>query len=560
MYISPTFIRSNTTSIADSDKTGQQARALADASSRSVSYAGSNTQWSENQRLPPETNNKHNGMNEQLRSNDEAISRDVLSQTDHNSKASVAEAEVDPKTQQFAQSPTELAAFKTQFSDLASRPTQFHQLLNSVYGSKYDASTAEQLRISVTSNDFSWLPAVQQLKPSDLPDAAAAYSSSQNTIYMRSDLSGTALSASAFTEEVGHHLDTLFGGADTQGDEGALFRVLLSNESVSAAQLEAIATEDDSALLMLDGVQIEVEQFSISMNGIKDKFNKAIVKPFVNYISEPISKGWEEVKEKAQSFVQTAALKLFDYLGEKIKGGLLNFYRRFEDYIKSQFASGVESAVHAIKSLFDKVDTFLGLDKERGLNQSELDILQPVFGDAVDFSSITIKRGGTFASLFNVDNGITIGNDIFMPEQSGGVAIFNTDDSLTSAGQALLLHEVAHVWQFQQFGDGYISDSIGDQLAHQHLGAEDPYDWRTPAAAGVSFAAIGVEQQASLIADLGVAQLYDNANLDGGELNREAFTLTSGVLDDAQWLAVQQAQAALAGEVQTESFAAAATS
>ncbi len=47
---------------------------------------------------------------------------------------------------------------------------------------------------------------------------------------------------------------------DTPGDEGAIFAELLSGESLSTQQLQALKAEDDTAYVTLNGQQIQIEQ------------------------------------------------------------------------------------------------------------------------------------------------------------------------------------------------------------------------------------------------------------------------------------------------------------
>jgi hypothetical protein len=49
----------------------------------------------------------------------------------------------------------------------------------------------------------------------------------------------------------------------------------------------------------------------------------------------------------------------------------------------------------------------------------------------------------------------TIGNDIYLPDR-----FFGENGALTQEGVELLSHEMAHVWQFQNAGAGYISEAV----------------------------------------------------------------------------------------------------
>ena len=86
--------------------------------------------------------------------------------------------------------------------------------------------------------DFTALPAIILLLSADLLGARGAYAGSTATIYLNRDWLAVAskdqLSA-VLTEELGHHLDGLLNGADTPGDEGELFALLLSGGPVDGA-------------------------------------------------------------------------------------------------------------------------------------------------------------------------------------------------------------------------------------------------------------------------------------------------------------------------------------
>jgi VCBS repeat-containing protein len=92
----------------------------------------------------------------------------------------------------------------------------------------------------------------------------------KETIYLNAEWLLTADSASiqaVLLEEIGHALDQrLNGGIDTIGDEGELFSNLVLGNQLTDEQLAIINSEDDSALLTIDGVQVSVES-AISVVG-----------------------------------------------------------------------------------------------------------------------------------------------------------------------------------------------------------------------------------------------------------------------------------------------------
>ena len=111
--------------------------------------------------------------------------------------------------------------------------------------------------------------AVELRSDAELGGAMAAYAPVGHTgserIYVNADkiTSGALdlqLLTSALLEEFGHAMDRrLNGGADSPGDEGQLFAAQLTGVELTADQRALIDAEDDTAVLMIDGVQVGVE-------------------------------------------------------------------------------------------------------------------------------------------------------------------------------------------------------------------------------------------------------------------------------------------------------------
>src|SRR5262249_2446666 len=126
----------------------------------------------------------------------------------------------------------------------------------------FDRDEAEELRRKMASNDFSWAPAVQLVSPEVLHGNSGAYAASTRTVYLNHDIPGKFERAFVYLEELGHHLDTLLKTTDSAGDEGALFRIFMTGEQVSADELALIRQEDDHGSITINGKDIEVEFLS----------------------------------------------------------------------------------------------------------------------------------------------------------------------------------------------------------------------------------------------------------------------------------------------------------
>ncbi|MBI3819047.1 MAG: hypothetical protein HY286_10185 [Planctomycetes bacterium] len=182
--------------------------------------------------------------------------------------------------------------FKAKFAELANDPAKFNNLLATSFGNSYDAATAESLRKAALNGDFSWLPEVRYLDNSAMNGAAGAYDQASHTIYINSAIKGDpALEQQVFNEEAGHHLDaTLNHGIDSPGDEGEIFRRLLSGENLSVSQLTELRSTNDHNTAIVDGKSVAVENFSLGkiFKSIGNAIS-SVVKPITSAIGSIVS-------------------------------------------------------------------------------------------------------------------------------------------------------------------------------------------------------------------------------------------------------------------------------
>jgi hypothetical protein len=105
------------------------------------------------------------------------------------------------------------------FADL----DNFWNLFDTAFGTQYNRSGAEILRLQWLSGDFSQLPQIEILDSSILGNANGAYASSNNQIYLSANFltTSTAEAISAvLLEEIGHFIDAHINLSDSAGDEG----------------------------------------------------------------------------------------------------------------------------------------------------------------------------------------------------------------------------------------------------------------------------------------------------------------------------------------------------
>ena len=102
------------------------------------------------------------------------------------------------------------------------------------------------------------------------------------------------------------------------------------------------------------------------------------------------------------------------------------------------------------------------------------------------------------------------------------------ENGILPGGERTLVHEAAHVAQFQNSGPGYIANSLLNQglAILQGGGRNGAYYWEEDARRGVPWSDLGAEQQAMLIEDI-----FQRGVHDGGTYAKDGLDYTSYMLD-----------------------------
>lgn len=230
-------------------------------------------------------------------------------------------------------------------------------------------------------------------------------------------------------------------------------------------------------------------------------------------------------------------------------GILAGFLSGIARGIASLFESAIDTARGALRSLADActgplnalnatagivilvagkaasvIQTLFRLESPgRRLNQDEAQLLQRVYGRGINLNEVRLKEGK--AGVFSLPNQrrFTLGNTIY------------TNSALPLDRQTLV-HEMVHVWQFQQRGAGYMAQSLFTQ---GRLGIKETYQWSRDAASGTPFKDWNPERQAQLLEDAFAQHFFDHeANgrvvakdgTDGTAAVREALKEIRGAL------------------------------
>lgn len=147
---------------------------------------------------------------------------------------------------------------------------EFYSIIETAFGNDYDSSSLDWFYQQWINNNFDSVPEIEIRSSSELNGANGAFSEDTNKIYLSLEYLTTndpdAISK-LLLEEYAHYVDSQINEDDTAGDEGEIFATLASGNSLSPTELAQLQTEDDSAVINLDGEDINIEQKVIGDDG-----------------------------------------------------------------------------------------------------------------------------------------------------------------------------------------------------------------------------------------------------------------------------------------------------
>ncbi|CAM3493487.1 DUF4157 domain-containing protein [Corallococcus sp. ZKHCc1 1396] len=445
--------------------------------------------------------------------------------------------------------PDPTSAFKRQFGALASDKQQFHDTLRTVYGEGYDAARAEQFRQQAQQGDFGWLPQVKTVSAETLQGAHGAYDAESGTVLLNESLDPST-AASTFVEEAGHHLDTKLNTQDTVGDEGELFRRVLSGEKLSTQQVADIRAENDKGLIHVDGKATSVEfrnPFGFLKKGAKavggaiadgvkavggaiadgaKAVGGAIVDgaKAVGSAAEVVGGALKKVGVRALDGARSLATGLISTTKNSVRNigeGLGTFFGGIGKLVQGKFGDGLKQMGLGLVKTFvqtptdallmgggralSAIQTLIGVEPPgRKLSAGEIHTLREVYGDSIDYSAMRIKEGN--AGLFSLsDRAFTHGDTIYIPPENMPM----TDE--------LLVHESAHVWQHQNGGTDYMSEALwAQEFGHA-------YDFERALDEGKSWSEMDPEQQGEFLSQAHRADYFKNPGA-GFHVNGKDYT------------------------------------
>lgn len=123
----------------------------------------------------------------------------------------------------------------------------------------------------------------------------------------------------------------------------------------------------------------------------------------------------------------------------------------------------------------------------RSLSTEEIALVKPIFETSLDYEQIRINYGGPLTWIYPA---LTTGNTISFPK--------GFDESNKKA-QALIVHEMTHVWQYQNHGIDYLPRALFEEIT-------EPNPYTVHYDVSKHLLDYDVEEQAEIVAEYSLNQ------------------------------------------------------
>lgn len=155
------------------------------------------------------------------------------------------------------------------------RKPDFRDRLSIVFG---EGANFDLLGTEWLSGNFSIFPEIEIIHAADIHGANGAFTSATNKIYLSQEfITNHQGDVGAITpvllEEIGHWVDAKVNCQDTLGDEGELFSNVVRGVNLTPLQLESIQKEDDTAVININGQDVQIEQ-AVSLDSLKSSLGE----------------------------------------------------------------------------------------------------------------------------------------------------------------------------------------------------------------------------------------------------------------------------------------------
>ncbi|WP_179051975.1 pre-peptidase C-terminal domain-containing protein [Nostoc sp. TCL26-01] len=157
--------------------------------------------------------------------------------------------------------------------------TEFDYKIRLAFGSGVDVLAANSLVRELVQLNSALLPKIEIRNQSEINGAKGAFAISNNTLYLSREFieentSNLSSIATVIIEELGHFIDSRLNAKDTLGDEGELFANLVQRVKLSSTELQRVKLEYDSAVVTIDGQNIQIEQSNYNLGLVEGSYSR----------------------------------------------------------------------------------------------------------------------------------------------------------------------------------------------------------------------------------------------------------------------------------------------
>lgn len=160
---------------------------------------------------------------------------------------------------------TTLSSARNTLQEFAKSP-DFNARINLAFGDTSDAEKVKALKEDWLEGNIG-LPPIKVISSALINGGNGAFGGATNTIYLSREFvtenfASSQAVADVFLEELGHYIDSQINLVDAVGDEGEIFSAVVQGKELSEAYLQTLKSEDDMAVVVIDGLVMSVEQSS----------------------------------------------------------------------------------------------------------------------------------------------------------------------------------------------------------------------------------------------------------------------------------------------------------
>jgi len=225
---------------------------------------------------------------------------------------------------------------------------------------------------------------------------------------------------------------------------------------------------------------------------------------FLKDVAEGI---WDVAKETGEVITENAAGLIKEALGglqgvleavangEGIAGSYVDGIKAAAKGLQDLGLNAVSAAIMNIATFISSIESAMNSAPEsRPLSPEERTMLEDIYGDSIDYDKVRIKEGDEgLINMVNKNGAFVLGDTIlissnYSPEQR----------------RDILVHEMMHVWQYQNGGADYLAKAVMSYVngeADPISGKDRGYYYQNDVVSNKPFGELTPDQQAQLIQD-----------------------------------------------------------